>query len=292
MIQRASYVGEIAARILALKGKGEVTRVFPNSVYVESRGEYLLILWSGQKSPMTVNVMRGNAARSFGVGAKCKLSERGIDFGNVVVDIRKAKVYHSLLSEEREENFPTPESLVKGVALLKLLYGVSSGPTLDGDPALRMFAKGILYPISEGESGPAYTFENYVGLIGRGLGFTPAGDDFVAGFLATFNYIARLRRWRRILVLRYLVARTIPESAAIILYSSRCQVDEGLGRLITVVSSAGGRGLYDALLRLAHRGHTSGIDMSLGVLLCVAALSDAPGQRKALELCLDTLWKP
>jgi hypothetical protein len=88
-----------------------------------------------------------------------------------------------------------------------------------------------------------------------------------------------------------LLARTIPESAAILDYSARGYVDEDMGRLVLKTLDGSDR-FFDELMAVAHRGHTSGIDMSLGVLLCEAALAQTGGERDALRRCLDELRNP
>jgi len=86
-------------------------------------------------------------------------------------------------------------------------------------------------------------------------------------------------------------SRTIPESAAILGYALRGYVDEGMERLV-LKTLAGGEGFSDELLGVACRGHTSGIDMALGVLLCEAAMADAKDRGGAFKRCLGVLWKP
>jgi hypothetical protein len=177
--------------------------------------------------------------------------------------------------------------------MLRALYDVSpSGSTLVGDRALRAFATNTLTAFASGEPGAVYSPESYDPLLGRGGGFTPAGDDFIGGLLTALNYVARCRRGRQVLIpRRFLLARTIPESAAILDYSARGYVDEDMGRLVLKTLDGSDR-FFDELMVVAHRGHTSGIDVSLGVLLCEAALAQVEGERGALKRCLDELWNP
>jgi hypothetical protein len=73
--------------------------------------------------------------------------------------------------------------------------------------------------------------------------------------------------------------------------SAHGYVDEGMEKLI-LASTAKSKGFYGELMGVVRRGHTSGIDMSLGVLLCESALAQAEGKPGALWDSLDALWKP
>jgi len=293
MSLRASSIGDLAARILSKGGTGEVTRVFNRSIYVKSGGDFILLLWGTLRSPMTINV-EGSYSTGWRtrVGERCILSRESVALDSGRIDVRGAEVFRSALLDSRKIALPTGPALAKGVAVLRLLYEVSSsGPVLPADPALKPFVRETLIPLSFGRTGTAYQPARYLRLIGRGGGFTPSGDDFVGGFVATFNYVARCKGRRQVLIpLTLFREMTVPESAVILNQSAKGRVDEGMERLV-LASTGGKAGFYDELMIVARRGHTSGIDMSLGVLLCEAALAQANGERGALQKCLDALWK-
>ena len=288
---RASSIGDLAARRLSKGGAGEVTRVFQRSTYVRAGVDFILLLWGGLRSPMTINVEESyQTGWRTRVGERCILSRGSVTLDAGRIDVRGAEVFSSALLYSRRVTLPKGPALAKGVAMLRSLYDVSpSGPTLVADPVLKSFVRDTLLPLSFGRPGAAYQTGRYLRLIGRGSGFTPSGDDFVGGFLATFNYVARCQRKRQVLIPRTLLrGRTVPESAMILSHSARGRVDESMERL--VLATTRGAGFYDELVTVARRGHTSGIDMSLGVLLCEAALSQESGERGALQRCLDELW--
>jgi hypothetical protein len=292
MSLQASSVGNLAARALSRHRTGGVTRVFQRAVYVRSGESFILLLWGGLRSPMTVNIEESQSAEwIIRVGERCVLSEEAIKLGNVEIDLGKAELFRSALLVSRKVTLPEGPALSKGVAMLRSLYDVSSpGPVLASDPVLKSFIRETLFPLSSGGRGAVYSPAPYLRLIGRGGGFTPSGDDFVGGLVATFNYIARCKNWRQIPMPQSLVRRrTIPESAAILHNSARGSVDEGMERLI-LASTGESMRFYDELMGVARRGHTSGIDMSLGVMLCEAALAQAEGEHGALNRCLDALW--
>ena len=290
MNQRASSVGELAVGVLAREAEGEVTRIFERSAYVKAGGEFMVLLWGGLPSPITINLGRAGAKR-LRVGERCALSPGGLAFDSWTIDVGGAQVYNSALRERRDTREPPASSLVRGVSFLRALYDASpSGLSLSSDVELRRFALKTLSPLAAGRKDSVRSFDSYLGLIGRGGGFTPAGDDFVGGLLCTYNYIARCNGSREILFpLRRIRPRTIPESAALLTYASKGYVDEGVSSLVLKTLS-GGSEFTDELLNVAPRGHTSGLDMSLGILLVEAALSDSAGGGRALERCSEALW--
>ena len=289
MIQRASSVGELAQRSLLRGGRGTVTRVFRTSAYVRTGSDFLLLLWSNGRSPMTINVI-GERERSGGPKAdeECELSPYGVRAGGMEVNVEGAGIYRSALQSRGAVSLPGPRELVKGVSMLRSLYDVSPhGPSLISDPLFRGFAEGRLVQAARGSI--ELKFDDFLGLVGRGGGFTPAGDDFTAGFTSVFNYIARIRGSNQISIqMKRASSRTIPESAAAMVYSSRGHVDEGVERLI--LDSLGRREFSGDLTSLASRGHTSGMDMSLGVLLAEAVEFGREDRGQALRGCLESLW--
>lgn len=291
MTQRASSVGELALRLLTRGRRGTVTRVFERSAYVKTGTDFLLLLWGETRSPMTVNFAGGSdGSRGLEPGEGCELSRSGLTARTVKVVVGGAKVYRSSLLTRSATVLPDDEILLKGAAALKALYDASPhAPILPADRSFREFVNDILIPFPEGGGVP--TVYDFLGLVGRGGGFTPAGDDFTAGFTAAFNFLHRSKGTKGIAIPKAIVAsKTVPESAAILVYSSQGYVDEGLEKMI-VDSVSGNRSRYlHDVMTIASRGHTSGMDMSLGVLLAEASISDAASRSGVLKKCLHLLW--
>lgn len=292
MILKATSIGELVLRQVSRRRKGRVTRVFRNSAYVETADGFILVLLSRLRSPMTVNLDHGGGLEgSLSAGEVCHFEEDTIRFGSLTLLLKGAAVYRSSLRRGVPFKPVAARELVKGASMLRLLYDVSP-PALDlvGNESFRKFIRSVLVPLSRGHSDGAYLPSNYYPLIGLGSGFTPAGDDFVSGFTAAFNYVARWKGDRRIsLPTSALLARTLPESTTILEYAQRGYVDEDLERLIQSAAGSSQRGFTDELLGVARRGHTSGLDMSLGVVLSVAAIRAGIGHDGALEKALRAL---
>jgi Protein of unknown function (DUF2877) len=289
MIQRASSVGELALRFLSRGGRGTVTRVFKRSAYVRAGSDYFLLLWGDGRSPMTINVMgESDGSEGLRAGEECELRDSGVRARRMETVTVGATIYRTSLRRRGAAAPPEPDDLVKGVAMLRSLYDASPhGPVLVSDPEFQSFVKGTLAPAARAKR--SVEFNDFLALVGRGGGFTPAGDDFTAGFISVSNYMARSRGSRRIVIPKKLAfSKTVPESAAIMVYSSRGYVDEGMEHLI--LDSLAGRRFSDDLMSLASRGHTSGIDMSLGVLLAEAVESGKEDEGRVLVRCLQALW--
>ena len=290
---RASTVGELAFRILARGRKGEVTRVFPRSVNIRAGSDFLVLLWGDLRSPLTVNLVGEAGAASFAPESTCEITNRVIHAGGTNVDVEGAEIYHSSLRRSRILRLPAGSELASSVAMLRSLYDVSpGGPGLPADSAFREFVGNVLVPFAAGRRKVVYDLGLYQELVGRGTGFTPAGDDFLGGFAAAYRLMARSYGWKNISFRRnWLSSKTIPESAAILSCAARGYVDELMERLI--IRSMGREGpFHRELLAVARRGHTSGMDMSLGVLLCEAALNGQTDGGDALRLCLESLGEP
>jgi hypothetical protein len=295
LILGATDVGELVAALLSRRSEGRVTRVFRNSVYIVAGDELVLLLHGDLRSPINANLPSSeDLGDLLSVGELCTMSAEEIAFGGVTVRTNGARVYRSDLGATRPISPVTASALAKGVGMLKLLYGAApSNFNIFSDEAFRKFADSVLIPLAKGDPEVAHRLPHYLPLIGLGGGFTPAGDDFIGGFAATFNHAARVAGDAEILFSpRELAGRTVPESAALIRYAQRGYVDEELAHLIT--STFGGRRgrFFGDLLQVAKRGHTSGIDMSMGVLLATAAIRARTTEEGALDKCLKELWVP
>ncbi len=292
MSQRADFVGELALRVLSHGGPARVTRVFPSAAYIRTGDDFLLLLWGGLKSPMTINLPSGGRPGwSHAVGETMHLGSGGLGFGEDGVSVRGAQLHRGSLRKRRGYALPSPKELANGLTMLRSLYDVSvSGPRLTADREFREFVEQVLAPYAEGEEVGVHDFKSYRGLIGRGGGFTPAGDDFVAGFAATFNFVARNRGTRPLTLPRRLIlANTVPESGAMVVYASRGYVDERMERIVLSSLARTQAGFHSELLSVASRGHTSGVDMALGVLLCEAAIAERERNDGTFEKCVGAL---
>jgi hypothetical protein len=144
------------------------------------------------------------------------------------------------------------------VALLQeppTAFGVSTGHGVD-----------VARALAGGEA------ELALGLIGRGPGLTPAGDDVVAGALAVLELTGRLDPGAARVVVDRGSTHTSRLSGALLAAASRGQVIPEAARLLAVLAADGGEdGLHTTLARLFAVGSTSGHDLALGMAGALAA---------------------
>lgn len=292
MILKARGIGELAAAQMQTASRGKVTRVFRRSAYVETGYGLILLLEGGLRSPMTVNLgSDAGLERLVSVGGQCALGAEEMTFGNFTVARNGASVYRSAILEPSQVEILRSRELVKGAVMLSLLCDVSP-PSLSlvGSDAFAKFVGSVVLPLSRGERRSVYRQENYFPLIGFGSGFTPAGDDLVAGYLATFNFVARSLGAEQVLLpWNELERRTVPESARMLEYAQKGHTDEDLSRLILSAASSPHTSFESDLLDVARRGHTSGIDLSLGVLLASASVAGWLGRYGTAKGVIDAL---
>jgi len=105
----------------------------------------------------------------------------------------------------------------------------------------------------------------FLELCGRGPGFTPAGDDFVGGFLAIFNWIRTSLKIGCPIVpgpeYRKLTTWT---SFKLMECNARGLVDIEVQDLINSVAKGDVLQYIDSVRLISKRGHTSGIDFATG----------------------------
>ena len=107
-------------------------------------------------------------------------------------------------------------------------------------------------------------------LVGLGQGLTPAGDDFLCGFLAAgcCRRAAGLARSRLLTsfaeAVQERLGQTTDISASFLRDALAGRISRPLAALAEACSGAPGSDLDGALLRLAAIGHSSGLDAATG----------------------------
>jgi hypothetical protein len=127
-------------------------------------------------------------------------------------------------------------------------------------------------------------------IIGLGSGFTPSGDDTLGGFLATYNSFAKtIERAPVLLDSGLLEERTSWISAKLLDYMQRLILDEQLCFLIDSAHNGDQDALVIDLETLLPRGHTSGIDIAVGVILALSLIRDIALKKEETEIIARTL---
>jgi hypothetical protein len=126
-----------------------------------------------------------------------------------------------------------------------------------------------------------------LGLCGRGPGFTPAGDDFISGFVTMLNFIrSSLNIGPAIIPGSEFARLTTWTSFKLIEYNAMGLVDVEIEGLINSAARGDVLSYADKIRSLSKRGHTSGLDYSTGATfaLCMAAGSIIKGRSRSANL--------
>ncbi|MDJ0269235.1 MAG: DUF2877 domain-containing protein [Aigarchaeota archaeon] len=271
----ASYIGSLALKNLQNGETGIVKHVFKNTIYIEKDSELLVISRKSPRAPINIGLRELQASLKawVNVGDSLKRIDDKLFLGNVEIELRGAYVYEpSIPIFSGEPSFTSLEDYITEAAfMLSLLYETSQNPIqLPATHEFKQFIQNVITPLSRGNTQTASKLDNYTPLLGLGGGFTPSGDDFIAGFLTTINALTKHKiTIDRNTLLKY----TSWASALLIDYAQHGIVDETLASLLISIHDEDGEGFMDCILALAQRGHNSGIDISLGVLTALAALS-------------------
>jgi hypothetical protein len=263
---------------------GTVLNVFDNTVNVRTVEDDLFILSLGKiTSPITSNIRRAHSERNEALSALVSKGDRvqftaasngaRINLGNIAVFLNRPNYF-----DNRIENFNNT-ILVEFLPHFDFLLGILSeyansrqgcllNPDMTTKDLLPEFLKTIhspaIFDITSEES-TERMYDALLRLCGRGPGFTPAGDDFISGFLTMLNCIRRSLNLGHTIIPRDAFARlTTWTSFKLMEYNSKGLVDMEIEKLINSAAH-GDVLLYGENIRsLSKRGHTSGLDFSTG----------------------------
>jgi len=268
---KAETVGVLAERLLRRKKTGRVRLLLSNTAYIDVNGRPVILTRSRERSPLTINLEPLQTEPLHGLikyDTPAILEGETLQVGELSVSLTAAESYYTRLPGNCRISVMSKD-LVKSAFLLSCFYQVEAGRrlVLAEAPQLAEFIKGVVIPYVDSRCSAIVDFRCYFSLLGLGEGFTPSGDDFLSGFLATLNTYSR---FSVTLPVEEILGRTSWASGMLLYYFHRGFYGEGLSRLLR--SLAGEGSLFDALLYMVRLGHTSGIDTSLGVVIAAAML--------------------
>ncbi len=278
-------MGAIAARALSGAGSetvGEIIATFPSSLYMKmTNHEFVFITNRALKSPITINLDSTlNWAQSVEPHDLVSLQGNTIHIGeSASIDLNSAAPYSTATDPANlpTQGFGIPIDGLFGASLILRVIDSHrsvldpSGVAHDG---VRGFIADGIIPLQKNHDHERFLVAARK-IVGLGEGFTPSGDDLLGGFLATYNSVAtKIDRQKILMNLDFLLSRTGWISAKLLDYMQRQVLDEQVGRLIAAVSSGESDAFIIALETLLPRGHTSGIDIAVGVTLGASLIKD------------------
>lgn len=247
---------------------GSVVAVFDGTIYIRTHSDELVVVTKkNTRSPINLNVHGGSSFLSTTRAS----ADAVVDGGELVVD-RLRLSYDpcpEYVSHVDELALDTETARIEASILRAArILGIAAQPGCVLDPSspshdgARRFFEGAASGQSEKQ-----LLNQAAAMLGLGFGFTPSGDDFVAGLLASFNLLSYPAE-RRPLVIEWeaMRSRTSWISARLVDYMQKRLVDETVERCIGSIAAGEDEAAADAIMDLAPRGHTSGVDISIGLL--------------------------
>jgi len=241
--------------------------------------ERQLLFFNGRqlKSPITVNL---NSATNLEQAVK-PLDRVAIHGGEVRIgELTSIQLNHA---ERAKDHAPRALRLVmdrESLNLASLILAVIDNSLSVLDPvglahaaAADFVSQGII-PLAQSEDRENFLTAAHR-VIGLGGGFTPSGDDLLGGFLATYNSFAE-STGREIILLdsSSIESSSTWISARLLDYMQRRILDDQVSSLLGAAASGDTDSFLMTLEGLIPRGHTSGIDILVGVILALSLISD------------------
>jgi hypothetical protein len=255
---------------------GEVTNSFPNSFYVKTPdNELVFVTKLPVKSPITVNLdSDANFEHLLKPLGRVFLENAELQVENdLVIDLRTAST---------SPDQPDPATLRIGqlgeavhvattiLSIVDTAQSVLDPASIAYKGAEQFVRRGILSLRDAGDSEPFR--ESAEKIVGLGSGFTPSGDDVLGGLLGTYNFLSRaVGRPKLFFDFELLNKSTNWVSAKLLDYMQREVFDDQVAHL---ARSTDKDEFIVALETLLPRGHTSGIDISVGSVLALSVLRD------------------
>lgn len=279
---------------------GRVINVFDGTINIRTVGDELLVITLGStKSPVNINVSAG-PVRSPGFAGLVQNGQDAVvkvdhgsakrravlQLGGILVSINKPAVFQNSLQP------PAPQALhVFAEASDRIFSALASGaiervgclinPDITTAGLLAAFLGRLA---SGGTSKESRLVDALLGLCGRGPGFTPAGDDFVAGYLAVFNWLSEaLKIGLPIIPGEEFSRLTTWTSFRLMEYNARGLLDDQAQLMLNSIAEGSTEDYVRCTRLVGSRGHTSGIDFATGATVGLCAVADRACGTRTLD---------
>lgn len=272
MIFEARCIGCLAKRFLtnSLKKAGKIRTILPNTFYAEFDGNPIIVTRRRGRAPLNINLNQSQGEsfqKMIRPNSRILFRDGVLRIGDIVVNLRRAEIYECI-GLDLDSLEVSDDELIKASFILSRLYDLVEGRFLIiyRTNQFHDFLINVVKPFANGFEDAIHNPEPYRKLMGLGQGFTPAGDDFLSGFLATLNALSKAYGFKGFFLSREeILSSTSWASGMLLYYSQYGYVSEGISKVIQSLRDS--VGFLDALIDLMRIGHTSGLDISLGILI-------------------------
>jgi hypothetical protein len=293
---RARSVGYLALRALSRGSSpaGTVVNTFANSFYARTSKDELLFFTSHPtRSPITVNLDAKSDLEKL-VRPLQPLTAEGKQIlvgTDATITLDTALIYDD--TSERSKLNLDFSTLRKSLRIISAILEIIDTSQSVLDPgsivhnSIMEFVSNAVMNLLRLEGQERFR-EAAMRIVGLGSGFTPSGDDTLGGFLAVYNsFASTIGRSPILLEPHAIKERTSWISAKLLDYMQRLTFDEQVRNLIDSVTEKDE--LVLAFQSLLPRGHTSGIDISVGAILALGLIHDISLNERRTEIIADEL---
>lgn len=278
-VYSASWMGSDAYRFIKQVDAAEILGVTSKGVFLQNADEEIVFI-SGEayRGPITINLQEMLDFKAlFNIGESCQIRNEQIAFPGCKVFLNTAKVWE-----------PPQLAFEKSGIHFAFQRGTELAGELIGD-----YRDGLFYPFLDAligqqdvlnsdnlwdlipklnESDPDHILD---GLLGYGGGLTPAGDDFICGFLLADHYLAKIpdiqHKKNTDSILSNGKTKTTFLSAALIRCAVQGKGDERVLNALRWIAEGQGE-IKEIKKELRSYGSSSGVDTLAGMLAALLAL--------------------
>ena len=292
----ATQLGEITSQSFSKTRSGRIGEViasFQNSFYIRTREDELVFVTNRSLgSPITLNVTSNlDFEKLAPVTTTVTLDEDQLLIGDLVtISIATARPYQIHI-EPHASRLTVNHNTLGDVAFILGILDFNSSvldPNGISHHQCERFTRTVATPLREDPDHEQFA-RAALELTGLGTGFTPSGDDFLGGFLATWNSLRGvIGRSKIFLDFELLINRTSWISAKLLDYMQRELLDYQVAHAIRSALEDEEEFIL-AVETLLPRGHTSGLDISTGIVLATSLILDIQNNTRLTETLLNQL---
>ena len=293
----AAQLGAIASQSFSKAKSGTIGHViasFQNSFYIRTYADELIFITNRPlESPITVNVTSNfNFEKLALTNSSVTLREDQILIGDLAIRMETVQPHErptkSLLDTKLRIDRNALRRVVFIIGILDVSLSVLDAKGISHEQT-RKFARTSATALRDSFSLETFMHEA-LALVGLGAGFTPSGDDLLGGFLATWNSLAEVvDRSKVVLDFGLLSDRTSWISAKLLDYMQRELLDAQLSHAILSAALDNEDEFVLAVEALIPRGHTSGLDISTGMIIALSLILDIANNTLYTETLLNQL---
>jgi len=292
----ATQIGTVASQSFSQtkpQSIGQVVASFQNSFYIRTHEDELVFVTNRSiGSPITINLTTNlNFESLVPTGTSVSICQNQVLVGDLAMRIETARQYFQPAKPLPASKLRVDSGVLRHAAfiigILDTNLSVLDVKGISHDQT-RRFTRTAALPLRDSASGDIFQPEAEV-MVGLGTGFTPSGDDLLGGFLAAWNTLAStIARSKIIIDFNSLSNKTSWISAKLLDYMQRELLDSQLSHIICSALNSEDEFIL-AFEDLIPRGHTSGLDISIGLVIALSLILDITKERRDTEDLLNQL---